>query len=223
VCGRYTLAVDADDLREVLPEIVVPEGVLGARYNIAPTQDAAVVPNDGSLTVATFRWGLVPSWADDPRIGNRMINARAETLAEKPSFRTALRRRRCLVLADGFYEWRAEPGRKAKTPYFISLAQGEPFGMGGLWESWEAPDGSLLRTFTIVTVPPNELCATIHDRMPFIVPAPARSTWLDPRERKPEEILPLLAPYPASAMRAVPVSTLVNSPSNDTAACRAPA
>ncbi len=156
MCGRFTLTADPNDLREAFPWVNIPEGV-GPRYNIAPSQPVAVIPNDGQNQLNFFVWGLIPSWAKDPAIGNKMINARAETLAEKPSFRTAFRRRRCLIPASGFFEWKQEPGSKAKTPMYIRLKSGKPFALAGLWDRWDSPDGSTVFSCTIVTTQPNEL------------------------------------------------------------------
>jgi putative SOS response-associated peptidase YedK len=165
----------------------------------------------------------VPPWAKDTSVGSRMINARGETLAERPAFRNAYKRRRCLLPADGFYEWRkaAEPKGK-KTPMYVRMKSREPFAFAGLWESWSSPDGSELRSCTIITTVPNELMATMHDRMPVILPRASYTNWLDDRERPAEELATFLAPYPASEMEAGPVSTLVNSPKNDLPACVAP-
>ena len=222
MCGRFTLTADPDQLRAYFPGLAIPEE-LPPRYNIAPSQPVAVIPNDGKGQLNFFVWGLIPSWAKDPKIGNRMINARAETLAEKPSFRAAFRRRRCLIPADGFYEWRQEPGQKRKTPMFIRLESGQPFALAGLWESWHAPDGSNILSCTIITTQPNDLVEKIHNRMPVILPPESYSLWLEPGEADPERLQALLKPYPASEMMAYPVSTLVNNPSNDLAACIAPA
>jgi putative SOS response-associated peptidase YedK len=167
-----------------------------------------------------LRWGLIPSWAKDPGIGDRMINARAETVAEKPSFRRALQKRRCLVLADGFYEWRKE-GKK-KTPLHIALKSHEPFGFAGLWETWKPPTGETIHSCTIITTTPNALMESIHNRMPVILTREAEALWLDRRVEDPQALLPLLAPYPAEAMDAYVVSPLVNSPRNDTSACIEP-
>jgi putative SOS response-associated peptidase YedK len=191
---------------------------MGPRYNIAPSQPVAVVANDGLNKLDFFTWGLIPSWAKDPSIGNRMINARAETLAEKPSFRNAFRRRRCLVLADGFFEWQKiqEPGnRLRKQPMYIRLADGRPFAFAGLWESWNNSDGSNILSCTIITTQPNELIASIHDRMPVILPEQRYAEWLQPGEANPANLARLLMPYQASQMTAFPVSTMVNSPAND--------
>jgi putative SOS response-associated peptidase YedK len=214
MCGRFTLTAETQVIQESFPWVEIPAG-LGPRFNIAPTQPVAVVANDGKNKLDFFTWGLVPSWAKDPSIGNRMINARAETLAEKPAFRAALRRRRCLILADGFFEWRQEPASKRKTPMYIRLQSGKPFALAGLWEFWHSADGSDILSCTIITTTPNELMESIHNRMPVILPPEAYTLWLDPAEKKPEEISPLLRPYPAADMTAYPISVMVNDPKND--------
>ncbi len=202
MCGRYTLFVDPADLGDLFG-VAVPEGMT-PRYNIA---------NNDRGRIAFFRWGLVPAWAKDPSIGNRLINARAETLAEKPAFRAAYRARRCLVLADGFYEWRKEAGRK--TPLYVRLRSGKPFAFAGLWESWRSPQDELLFSCAIITTQPNELLAPIHDRMPVILDPAAYELWLDPSERRPVDLQRWLRPYPAGEMVAYPVSTRVNDPANE--------
>jgi putative SOS response-associated peptidase YedK len=214
MCGRFTLTVNTNRLQETFPDLEIPEGIQ-PRYNISPSQPVAVVPNDGKNRLDFFTWGLIPSWAKDPSIGNRLINARAETLMEKPSFRTAFRRRRCLVLADGFYEWHQEPDRRGKTPMLIKLHDGRPFAFAGLWETWNSPDGSLILSTTIITTQPNELMESIHNRMPVILPQPAHELWLAQGEVDPAEMMSLLQPYPAEEMTAYPVSTLVNDPKNE--------
>ncbi len=230
MCGRFTLFVDPQDLMDAFPGFEAPEHI-APRYNIAPTQPVAVIANTGQNKIEFFRWGLIPSWAtpalaggarEDPAIGDRMINARAETLAEKPSFRTAYRRRRCLVLADGFYEWRKEPGQR-KTPMFIRLQSGRPFAFAGLWESWRPPDDQPILSCTIITTTPNELLAPIHNRMPVILAPEAYDLWLDPAEKRPDQLRDWLRPFPADQMTAHPVSTLVNNPQNDAPACIVPA
>jgi len=226
MCGRFTLTVDATQIRESLPWLELPEDMPEQgmqRYNIAPTQPVAVVPNDGRNRLDFFVWGLIPSWAKDPEIGNRMINARAETLAEKPSFRTAFKRRRCLILADGFYEWRQEPGQRSKTPIYLKMKSGKVFGFAGLWDLWNSPDGSKILSCTIITTAPNALVQDIHNRMPVIVPSDAYSTWLEPQEVDVNSLQSILRPYPAEEMMAFPVSRLVNSPANESAECILPA
>jgi putative SOS response-associated peptidase YedK len=221
MCGRFTLTLDPVDLREAFPWLMVAEE-LKPRFNIAPTQPVAVVANDGKNRLDFFLWGLIPSWAKDPEIGNRMINARAETLAEKPSFRAAFRRRRCLILADGFYEWQQQTGSKAKTPIYIRLKTKKPFAFAGLWENWNSPDGSQILSCTIITTTPNELLQSIHNRMPVILTPEVYPLWLSPQDKYPDELTALLRPYPAEEMTAYPVSRLVNSPENDVAECIQP-
>ncbi|MGC9521880.1 MAG: SOS response-associated peptidase [Anaerolineae bacterium] len=221
MCGRFTLWLQFGDLIKAFPDLKFPEK-LPPRYNIAPTQQVAVVPNDGDKAIRFFQWGLVPFWAKDPSIGSRMINARSETAAEKPAFRTAYRRRRCLILADGFYEWRKEPGRTGKTPMYVRMASGEPFAFAGLWELWN-PDDAPLYSCTILTTRPNALVAPIHNRMPVILPRSAYDRWLDPAEQRAGALDDLLGPYPAEEMTAYPVSRVVNNPSNDVPDCVQPA
>jgi putative SOS response-associated peptidase YedK len=221
MCGRFTLTTDKKKLTETFSEFDIPED-LAPRYNIAPTQPVAVVANNGQHKVEFFQWGLIPSWAKDPSIGNRMINARAETLAEKPSFKNAYRRRRCLVLADGFYEWKKEPNSTSKTPLYIRLTSGDPFVFAGLWESWHGADGSNILSCTIITTTPNEMIAEIHNRMPVILPPEAYTQWLDPAERGPDQLSGLLKPYSAEQMAAYQVSKMVNNPRNDTPDCITP-
>jgi putative SOS response-associated peptidase YedK len=162
-----------------------------------------------------LRWGLIPSWAKDESIGSKMINARAETLAEKPSFKRLLRSRRCLIAADGFYEWQKEQG--GKTPMYITMKDGEIFALAGLWDTWKNADGEQIRTCTIITTEPNELVTSIHNRMPVILPPEAREAWLDSTLHDDNLLVPLLKPYSADAMQARPVSRLVNNPQYDSA------
>jgi putative SOS response-associated peptidase YedK len=221
MCGRFTLTVDTGQLQEAFSWLDI-QGEIKPRYNIAPNQPIAVVPNDGKNRLDFFVWGLIPSWAKDPQIGNRLINARSETLGEKPSFRAAYRRRRCLVLADGFYEWRKEPISKSKTPMFIQMESRDPFAFAGLWEDWHSSDGSEILSCTIITTEPNSLLKPIHNRMPVILPRDGYSRWLDPEEKEPAQLTDLLQPYPAEEMIAYPVSRLVNSPNNEDPACIQP-
>jgi putative SOS response-associated peptidase YedK len=214
MCGRFTLAADANLIQEAFPWLNIP-GDLQPRYNVAPTQPVAVVPNDGKNQLDYFIWGLIPSWAKDPGIGNNLINARAETLAEKPSFRSSFRRKRCLILADGFYEWKQIPGQKSKLPIFIRLKSGQPFAFAGLWDEWHAPDGSQVLSCTIITTTPNSMMQEIHNRMPVILSPEAYAAWLAQGDQKPEGLTSLLQPYPAENMTAYPVSQQVNSPNND--------
>ena len=214
MCGRFTLTTSPEQLRAAFDGLSVPDQIQ-PRFNIAPTQPVAVVPNDGKYQLDYYVWGLIPSWSKDPAIGNRMINARAETLAEKPSYRAAFRRRRCLILADGFYEWRQEVDSRSKTPMYIKLTTGKPFAFAGLWENWNSPDGSQILSCTIITTEPNSLMQSIHNRMPVILPKESYSEWLEPHEIEPASLQKLLVPYPAEQMMAYPVSKQVNSPDND--------
>jgi putative SOS response-associated peptidase YedK len=222
MCGRFTLRASASAIAEQFSLFEVPE--LPPRYNIAPSQPVAVVrrrpqSGDDQRQLVLMRWGLIPSWATDPAIGNRLANARSESVLEKPAFRAAMRRRRCLIPADGFYEWKKN-GRN-KQPYLIGLRDGRLFAFAGLWEAWEGADHSYVESCTILTTTPNELMAPIHDRMPVILPAEAYGPWLDPAV-PPAEVLAWLRPLPADQMTAYPVSTLVNNPRNDRPECVAP-
>jgi putative SOS response-associated peptidase YedK len=170
--------------------------------------------------LARLRWGLIPSWAKDPAIGNRMINARAETVAEKPAFRAAFRRRRCLVVADGFYEWAR--GGKPRQPYFIRMHDDRPFAFAGLWESWQGPDEGPVESCTLLTTEPNELLEPIHNRMPLILGEDDYDQWLDPALQRPDALQPLLRPLPSDQMTAEKISTYVNSPANDDPRCIEP-
>jgi putative SOS response-associated peptidase YedK len=187
------------------------------RYNIAPTQPVSAIlaeANTGERFLDLLRWGLVPFWAKDIAIGSKMINARAETVAEKPSFRTPFKRRRCLIPSDGFYEWDKEGG--TRQPYHFRRKDGELFGFAGLWDEWTAPDGSPLRTCTILTTTANPVVAPYHDRMPVILTSPdIESLWLDPSITEPDALESLLVPYPPEWMEAIPVSKRVNSPVNE--------
>ena len=216
MCGRYTLRTPVETLAEEFG-ISDPLPEIPTRYNIAPTQEvAAVLEEDEERKLEMLRWGLIPSWADDPAVGNRMINARSETAAEKPSFRTAFRKRRCLILADGFYEWQKTNG--GKQPYYIRMKNGSPFAFAGLWESWDKYGGEI-RSCTILTTDANEMVREVHHRMPVILPPETYDLWLDQDMRETEPLLDLLRPYPDDGMEAYPVSRFVNSPSNDDERC----
>ena len=222
MCGRFTLTSPAETVAELFELDAVPS--LTPRYNIAPTQSVAVVraapDRRAPRRLSELHWGLIPSWAKDPSIGSRMINARAETVAEKPSFRSAFRRRRCLIVADGFYEWQKLGTRK--QPHYIHMTGKKPFGFAGLWEHWEDPDGASIDSCTIITTEPNEMMAEIHNRMPVILRPSDYGLWLDPDVQTPERAQALLQAYPASEMSAYAISTYVNQPSNDTPACTEP-
>ncbi len=207
MCGRFSLILGPEALQVAFPGFEIPAD-LRPRYNIAPTQSIAAIANTDARRVEFFRWGLVPPWATDLTIGNRMINARAETLAEKPAFRAAYRQRRCLILADGFYEWRAESGTRTKTPYRFTLASEEPFAFAGLWEVWRLPTGEPVTSCTIITTEPNALVLPIHNRMPVILPPAAYALWLTPTAISPEQLQPWLKPYAAEQMTMQPVDNL---------------
>lgn len=213
MCGRFTLGTD---LKIIAERFATPALTLEApkpRYNIAPTQLVIVVGDDGERYMKQMRWGLIPSWAKDPSIGNRMINARAETLAEKPAFRNALKNRRCVIPADGFYEW--QKLGKVKQPMRIVLKSGQLFGFAGLWERWQSPEGEEVLSCTIITTAANELLKAVHDRMPVILTRDAEATWLNPNTQETEKLLPLLKQFPPDEMEFYPVSREVNSPQID--------
>lgn len=219
MCGRFTLRTNSASLVEQFGCELPCE--LPLRYNIAPTQSVATVrsgPEDASRQWQMVRWGLIPSWAKDASMGSRMINARAESVADKPAFRTALRRRRCLVPADGYYEW--QKTGKGKQPYYIRLHDERPFAMAGLWERWTNPEtGEPIETCTIITTEANALTRPIHDRMPVILNAADYDLWLDPQCQNPGPLRELLCPFDVQAMRADPVDTYVNSPRHDDPRC----
>ena len=217
MCGRFALIVDASVLADVFD--VDPPQELQPRFNIAPTQTIPIVRSgkERPRELALVRWGLVPSWAKDEKIGARMINARGETVAEKPSFRSAVKTRRCLIPADGFYEW-VRTG-EGKQPHFVHFGDARPFAFAGLWERWHKEPGEPLETCTIITTTPNELLTDLHHRMPVILPPDRYGEWLDPRPLVPERLQNLLVPHSAEGMEAYPVSTYVNRPANDCPEC----
>lgn len=220
MCGRYTHLLTWKQLHRLLALTSVPFD-LTPRYNIAPTQLAPVArqDKDGRRSLDMLRWGLVPSWAGDLKIGNTMINARGETLATKPAFRAAFKRRRCIVPASGFYEWKKSEGSKTKQPFYITASDDGPLMLAGLWESWTSPDGAMIDTYTIITTAPNEMMAEMHDRMPVILDETDFDAWLDPAR---EDASGLIRSYPSELMRARPVSTVVNSPKNEDPVCIQP-
>jgi putative SOS response-associated peptidase YedK len=220
MCGRFTLFASIPVLSKTFEAPVGDD--LAPRYNIAPTQPVLVLrfpPGSERREFARARWGLIPSWARDPSVGNRLINARSETAHEKPAFRAAFRSRRCLIPASGFYEWRRV--EQKKQPYFIRMRDGGLFAIAGLWEAWDAPDGTHVETCAILTTGANPLVSPLHDRMPVIIEPVQYDRWLDPRIGKPEDLKPLLAPYPPEPMDAYPVSPRVNSPAVDDPECLA--
>lgn len=217
MCGRYSLAIDYDAIND---RFVFRGGVQlpmqsRPRFNIAPTQEVLTVvnPTGEGNEPRMMKWGLIPFWAKDPSIGSRMINARAETIMEKPAFKNAFQRRRCLVVADGFFEWRKEG--KYNVPMRIILKTGEPFGFAGLWETWRSPEGNEIQSCTVITTSPNAVMEPIHNRMPVILPKEAESPWLDPAHGDAATLWKLLVPYSAKQMEAYEVSSLVNAPNND--------
>ena len=211
MCGRYTLTID---IKTIAEKFGVPASLeTSPRYNVAPTQEVVTIMRNGTSHLALLRWGLIPSWAKDESIGSRMINARAESLAEKASFKGLLRSKRCLVIADGFYEWRQENG--FKTPMYITLKNGEPFAFAGLWDQWKSPDGQQVRSCTIITTEPNDVLAPIHNRMPAILLPGAYEDWLNPDMRDEQALSHWLAPYPAEEMTARAVSRQVNDPKRE--------
>jgi len=223
VCGRFTLTTSREVLARAFDLDDAP--VLSPRFNVAPGQDVATIwqTPEGRRELRPRRWGLVPHWARDAKIGSRLINARAETAAEKPAFRSALRQRRCLVPADGFYEWSAR-GREAgdRQPYHLALPGREPFGIAGLYEQWRDADGALLETCVLLTVAPNDQVRPLHDRMPAILRREDYAAWLDPAERDASRVQALLGPWTGPALEARAVSRRVNRPANDDPACIEP-
>jgi len=221
MCGRFTL-FEAD---KVLSREFGVSGIppLSPRYNIAPSQPVAVVRTASAgnrRELALLRWGLIPSWSKDPAIGNRLINARAETVREKPSFRNAFRRHRCLIPANGFYEWQRQ--ERGKQPYFVRMNDGRLFAFAGLWDRWESPDKGVIETCTILTTASNAVLSSIHDRMPVILPPGEYDRWLDPALLDTDSLATLLVPFPAENMLAFPVSPRVNTPTVDDKECMAP-
>jgi len=220
MCGRYTITTPVEALRRAFEFDERPN--LAPRYNAAPTQSLPVVRRSaaGRCAIALLRWGLVPSWAKDASIGARLINARAEGVAEKPAFRAAFRQRRCLVPADGFFEWQAAPASGPKQPFHIQAPDRRVFAFAGLWEEWRGPEGTI-ETFAIITTDANARLRAIHDRMPVVLDGGAYGAWLAP-EAKAADLQALLVPAPDDALIATPVSTRVNRVANDDAACIAP-
>jgi putative SOS response-associated peptidase YedK len=219
MCGRFTLTLSPEELQAAFPNFDIPQD-LPPSYNIAPSQPIPVVINDGVNKVDFYTWGLVPSWTKPENLGKySLINARSETAAEKPSFKASFRRRRCLILTDGFFEWSKPTSGKSKTPYYITMKDQSPFGFAGLWEIWNSPEGDSIRSACILTTSPNEIVKPIHERMPVILPPDSYQVWLTEGEVQPTELQPLMKPYPADSMQAYPVSTYVNSPKNNSPQC----
>ena len=218
MCGRFVSSSPPDELARYFDVAEVPEQVLEPSFNVAPSTDVYVVVNRGGVRrLDTFRWGLIPFWAKDQSIGNKLINARAEGIADKNAFKRAFQKRRCLIPADGFFEWKKVPGQKKKQPYFIHRADGEPFAFAGLWELWRPPDQrddretEPLRSCTIITGDPNDALAEIHDRMPVMLPPGVWERWLDPGFDDVDALEKLLVPAPSKIIELHPVGTMVNN------------
>ena len=221
MCGRFTRKENFQQLAKLLGISNFP--TLPPRYNIAPSQMIACVranPESQENECVELKWGLVPSWAKDPSIGHKMINVRAETVAEKPSFRKAFQQRRCLILADGFYEWKSEG--KAKQPYYIHFADHRPFAFAGLWERWARSGDAPLESCAVITTGPNALLETIHQRMPVILDPQNYADWLGSTKPDVSTLNAIFQPYPAESLEAYPVSPLVNYPRNDSELCLQP-
>lgn len=224
MCGRFIQVSNPDKIKVQISDLEIGSEVRSGfrpRYNIAPTQNILTVLNTKIPEMVFTRWGLIPSWAKDPSIGQRMINARGETLIEKSSFRKPFRRRRCIIFSDGFYEWKSS-GR-TKTPFFVRMKDQEPFGMAGLWDQWTDPHTEeTLTTSTIITTSPNEFIAEIHNRMPAILEKHDYHTWLTPGEVNDDVLMGCVRPYPSGGMEAYEVSRLVNNPAYDSSDCANP-
>ena len=217
MCGRFTIAIEALDLQE---EFGIPEmpSDWTLRYNVAPTQPVAVLMDAKVRKIEYLRWGLIPTWAKDISIGNKLINARAETITEKPSFRSAFLKRRCLILADGFFEWQRKLDRKgSSTPFRFQRKDGKPFALAGIWETWHASEQETIQSCAIITCSPNELVATVHDRMPVMFSGQNCWNWLE--WNSPVELQTLLVPYPAEQMVAYEVGRSINDVNNDNPEC----
>ncbi|PSB28884.1 SOS response-associated peptidase [Chlorogloea sp. CCALA 695] len=216
MCGRFTLSQPTDAIASAFNIAQIPP--LEPRYNIAPTQ---LIPSilsapGGEKQLQMLRWGLIPSWAKDAKIGAKLINARAETVSEKPSFKAAFKRRRCLIVADGFYEWQRQ--EKQKQPYYFRLQNSQLFAFAGLWEQWKSPDEDIINSCTVLTTEANDLLRPIHDRMPVILESKDYELWLDSEAQQPQ-LQQLLRPYQAALMTSYTVSTKVNNPKNNTPEC----
>ncbi|MEZ5197073.1 MAG: SOS response-associated peptidase [Bacteroidales bacterium] len=211
MCGRFSFSPLAKIIEDRF-DIKVDKATYKPRYNCAPSQNLAVISNSDTDVLSYYRWGIIPFWAKDKSIGNKLINSKAETITEKPSFKSAFKKKRCLVLSDGFYEWK-KVSPKEKIPYRIKMREDTLFSMAGIWDAWKNQDGEFIHSFSIITTTPNELMANIHTRMPVILDKKDEKLWLSDEE--PELLLPLLKPFPANEMTAYAVSTLVNSPMND--------
>ncbi len=217
MCGRFTITLEPAFFQQELDLGKVPSEWT-PRYNTAPSQDIPAVTNPAVRDVEMLRWGLIPSWAKDPKIGFRMINARSETIQEKLSYRNAFKQHRCLILADGFFEWQKSSQKGIpKRPFYFQLASSTPFAFAGIWETWRPPEGDAVRTCSIITCPPNDLVADVHNRMPVVLDKTTCWSWL--ADQPADALQAMLAPYPADKMRAHPVGLAVNNPRNNSPEC----
>ncbi|WP_042160157.1 SOS response-associated peptidase [Paenibacillus gorillae] len=223
MCGRYTIAVTLEELmiRYMIGAVTVPYHQ--PKYNVAPGQMVLAIVNDGKQNrLGELKWGLIPPWADSPKVGYMMLNARSETAASKPAFQTPMRRKRCLIPADGFYEWKKDAAGKGKQPMRIVRRDRSIFSMAGLYETWMAPDGTTVNSCTIMTTAPNALMAPIHDRMPVILHPDDEQLWLDRSVQEPHELQRLLQPFPADELEAYPVAAAVGNVRHDEPNCIEP-
>lgn len=209
MCGRFTLTLDVNDLKDIVGLEEMPKDYQ-PRFNIAPSQPVAVLTSYPQPQLEMMRWGLIPFWAKDKSIGNRLINARAETVAEKPAFRNAFASRRCLILADGFYEWQRTGGKRGSQPYYFQTKDNPLFAFAGLWETWDPKNGEPVRSCTIITTQANEVVSPVHERMPVILPQERWADWIETQAR--DELLAMLQPFPPERLEAFPVSPEVNNP-----------
>jgi putative SOS response-associated peptidase YedK len=214
MCGRFALSAHTDEVEKLLPSLY-SESEIEPRYNIAPSQSIATILNDSPKEISFVHWGLIPSWSKDKSVSSKMINARAETLIIKPAFKRLYRNKRCLIIADGFYEWKKDTGTKKKTPYFIKLKSGEPFTFAGLWDTWTEPTtNQKIISAVIITTVPSRKIKEIHDRMPVIIPKEDRLLWLN-SETDIGYLDKLFSPYPDEDIEIFEVSTAVNAPGNN--------
>lgn len=220
MCGRFVLKDNIKTLSKNFDFDQDDDVLFEPKYNITPGQNAPIIIKEETRKCAIMRWGLVPSWSNDPLIGFQMINARSETVAQKPSFKNSLRKRRCIVPSNGFYEWK-KLDNKTKTPYYIKMKNNKPFGFAGLWDTWNK-DGANLTTFTIITTSPNELIKPIHDRMPVILKKEDEDLWLNPDIQNSDVVLHLLKPFSSDDMETYEISTYVNNPRNEGEKCIVP-
>lgn len=223
MCGRFTLSTPPETLAQLFELPEVPK--LQPHFNIAPTESIAAVRQpdpDENRELVLLHWGLIPFWAKDKSGSAKMINARAETVSTSPAFRAAFRQRRCLVIADGFYEWQKAEKGNTKQPFYLRMKDESPFAFAGLWERWKNPDGGTIESCTLITTVPNDLVRPVHNRMPVILPPTLYERWLDPEFQEVDALKELLQPYPQEAMETYPVSKLVNVPSNDDPQCIEP-